>query len=93
MTFITKPDMFEVRFQKALTNEPFRFKGLQSKYGLKYMVEAGRGSDFRSKVIEQSAMENLLLTLFNDSKGKTHKKLRTSILRALEWIHNKSIDQ
>ena len=93
MTFIRKPDVFEVRFRKALTNEPFRLKGLKSKYGLKYMVEAGRGSDFRSEVIKQSAMENLLLELFNNSKGEVHKKLRKSILRALEWIHNKSIDQ
>ena len=93
MTFITKPDIFEVRFRKSLTDEPVRLKGLKSKYGLKYMLETGRGMDFRSQVVEQTEMENFLLTLFNNSKGKGHKNLRKSILTALEWIHNKSIDQ
>ena len=93
MVFLDKTDMFEVRFRKAQTNEPVRLKGLASRYGTKYMTEAGHGSEFRSSTIDQQTMENLLLTLFNGNKGKAHKKLRESILVALQWIHEKSLDQ
>ena len=93
MVFLDKSDMFEVRFRQAFSNKPIRLKGVLTRYGIKYMAESGNGAEFRSDLIGQAKMEKLLLRLFNKSKGKGHKKLRESILVALEWIHEKSADQ